>query len=124
MKIMHVKHQFDKLQETALAKAKSIKRVPLEKFEGRVKNLRKKIEKESRTAKTLFFKASIDRVHSELASESGKKVSKVTIAERLEVEWSVLRSGDKIDWFDKLACLEKRELNTFRIGIEEMLYED
>ena len=101
-----------------------MKRVPLKKFEGRVKNLRKKIEKESRTPKTLFFKASIDRVHSELASESGKKVSKVTIAERLEVEWSALRSGDKKEWFDKLACLEKSELNTFRVGIEEMLYED
>ena len=124
MKIMHVKNQFDKLQETALAKAISMKRVPFEKFEGRVKNLRKKNEKESRTAKTLFFNASIDRVHSELASESVKKVSKVTIAERLEVEWSVLRSGEKKGWFDKLACLEKREMNTFRIDLEEMLYED
>ena len=101
-----------------------MKRVPFEKFEGRVRNLRKKIEKELRTAKTLFFKASIDRVHSELASESDKKVSKVTIAERLEVEWSVLRSGEKKGWFDKLACLKKSELNAFRIGIEEMLYED
>ena len=121
---MHVKHQFDNLQENAIAKAKTMKRVPLKKFEERVKILRKKIEKESRTAKTLFFNASIDRVHSELASESGKKVSKVTIAERLEIEWSVLRSGDNKEWFDALACLEKSELNTFRVGLGEMLYED
>ena len=119
-------NQFDKVEKDALDLAKRIKRVPYEKYCRRVRDVRKTIEKGTPTsAKALFFAASVDRVRADLASQgSGGEATKIVTAERLIVEWSNLTEDEVQLWEDKTQKIFAAKLNTFKVELKDMIYED